>query len=413
MRQFQNKISQSVYTVLVDTIRRNKCENEYTILNNVLRHKRTGSEFYFYGIQRNIDEIKGFEGCDIAWIEEGDGLTKEQWKVIEPTIRKEGSEIWLLYNPNLVTDFVETNFKHDPENGVIVRHINYDENPFISDKMLRTINRLKEADYEEYEHIYLGVPRLDDDNVIIKRSWVMAAIDANIKLGIEPSGKKRIGFDVADSGKDKCAEIYVHGFHAVSGNQWKAKEDELMKSCKRVYSKALALGAEVDYDSIGVGALCGSKFNEMNEERRSKGEPGKVSYSKFIANAGVANPDKYYIDTEDVKIKNKDFFHSLKDQSWTLAADRFRNTYNAVTKNEKFEEDEIFSISSDLDDLQQLIYELTIVKKDTDNNGKMKVESKKDLKKRDIESTNYADAYIMANSPHENNVGFFDVDWDA
>ena len=37
-----------------------------------------GSEFAFYGIERNVDEIKSFEGCDILWIEEAHNLTKEQ-----------------------------------------------------------------------------------------------------------------------------------------------------------------------------------------------------------------------------------------------------------------------------------------------------------------------------------------------
>lgn len=414
MRQFQSKIAESVYAILVIQIERFGLKSEFEIFKSVIRHRETGSEFHFYGIHRNIAEIKGFEGADIGWIEEGEGLTKEQWSIIEPTLRKEGAEAWVLYNPRLVSDFVETYFKHDPENGVIVRHINYDENPFISQTMLRKIDRLKESDYDEYEHIYLGVPRTDDDDAIIKRSWIMAAIDAHVKLGLnQPAGKKRIGFDVADSGKDKCSQIYTHGIVSLWGESWKAREDELLKSCTRVYNKAIEVGAEVNYDSIGVGATAGSKFQDLNEQRKDAGMDGRVRYSKFIAGAKVVNPDDYYINTEDEQITNADFFCNLKAQAWWGAGDRFRNTFNAVVNNEKFEEDEMISISSDMPGLMDLVDQLSTPWRKFDNTGRVKVESKDDLAKRDIDSPNDADAFIMANAPiDQSGKGFFDVIMD-
>lgn len=402
VRQFQNKIQESVYAVLKVQIERFGLESEFDILKSVIRHKITGSEFHFYGIHRNIAEIKGFEGADICWIEEGEGLTSEQWLIIEPTLRKEGAECWLLYNPRLVTDFVET-FKHDPENGVIVRHINFNENPFLSQTMIRKIERLKASDYEEYEHTYLGIPKTNDDEAVIKRSWVEASIDAHLKLGIEIQGGKSIGFDIADSGKDLCAQIYRHGIVAIWGEHWKALEDELLKSCTRVYRKSIDLGANITYDSIGVGASAGNKFQELNDARKEDGRIGSVKYSKFIAGAKVVDPKGYYIDTEEEKIANADFFCNLKAQAWWLVADRFRNTYNAVVNGEEFEDDELISISSDMPNLSSLVAELSTPKRDFAKDDRVKVESKKDLEKRDIESPNDADAFIMAYAPVEEN----------
>ena len=409
MRQFQNKIAESVYAVLKIQIERFGLLAQFDITNNCIRHKKTGSEFHFYGIHRHTAEIKGFEGADVGWIEESEGLTKEQWSIIEPTLRKEGCEAWILYNPHLVSDFVES-FKHDPENGVIVRQINYDENQFLSKTMLRKIERLKKDDYEEYEHIYLGIPRTDDDSVVIKRSWIMAAIDAHVKLGIEPTGEKRIGFDVADDGKDLNSMTFAHGIVAKWRESWKGREDELLKSCKRVYSKALEFDASIDYDSIGVGAHAGSKFREMNEEREEKTERGDVKYRKFVSGAAVINPDDYYIDDETQKTTNKDFFCNLKAQAWWLVADRFRNTYNAVVNGETFEDDELISIDGELPGLMHLVTELSTPRRDFDNTGKVKVEGKRDLAKRDVSSPNDADSFIMAFAPIEREArGFFDL----
>jgi len=398
VRQFQSKIAESVYAILVIMIDRFNMRDDFEILKSTIKHKKTGSEFHFYGVHRNIAEIKGFEGADICWVEEAEGLTKEQWAIIEPTLRKEGAECWILYNPRLVNDFIET-FTHDPENGVIVRHINYDENPFLSSTMLRKIKRLKELDYDEYEHIYLGVARSDDDQVVIKRSWIEASIDAHVKLGIEPAGQKLIGFDVADSGKDLCSQILVHGIVALWGENWKGKEDELLKSCSRVYAKALEHGATINYDSIGVGATCGSKFQDMNNERKEKNLAGRVKYNKFIAGASVVDPDGFYVFTDDERIKNKDFFSNLKAQAWWLVSERFRNTYNAVTKAEKFAEDELISISSEMPGLADLITQLSTPRRDFDKTGRVKVESKDDLAKRDVSSPNDADAFIMSYAP--------------
>lgn len=398
VRQFQNRISESVYAVLKIQIERFGLQDEFDIQKTVIRHKGTGSEFHFYGIHRNIAEIKGFEGADICWIEEGEGLTSEQWSIIEPTLRKEGAECWLLYNPRLETDFVEISdlFKHNPEEGVIVRHINYDENPFLSDTMLRKIAKLKRLDRDEYEHIYLGIPKSNDDEAVIKRSWIMAAIDAHIKLDIEILGSKEIGFDVADSGKDLCSQIYRHGIVALWGEHWKAEEDQLLKSCTRVYNKAIEFGADVNYDSIGVGALAGSKFKELNEEHDNKED---VEYTKFIAGAKVVNPDGYYVKAGKEKITNAEFFLNLKSQAWWLIADRFRNTYNAIVNGEKFEPEDLISINSDMPGLQNLVLELSTPRRDFAKDGRVKVESKEDLSKRDVKSPNDADAFVMAYAP--------------
>ncbi len=398
MRQFQNKIKESVYAILKIQIERFGLTDEFDVLAAEIRHKTTGASFHFYGIHRDIAEIKGFEGADIGWIEEGEGLTKDQWTVIEPTIRSEGAECWILYNPRLVSDYVET-FKNDPENGVLVRQINYDENPFLSNTMLRKIARMKEQDYDEYQHIYEGIPKTDDDDVVIKRSWIESAIDAHIKLGIEPSGERAIGFDVADGGKDLCAQLYRHGIVAIWGEHWKAKEDELEESCQRVYSKATQYNAEIRYDSIGVGAGCGGRFKNMNTERAQDQGYIQIKYSKFIAGAGVVDPDSYYVDDDGEQITNKDFFENLKAQAWWTVADRFRNTHNAVTKGMEFEDHELISISSSINDLANLVTELSTPRRRFSKAGKVMVESKDDLKKREVDSPNDADAFIQAFGP--------------
>lgn len=393
VRQFQNKIEESVYTLLKHQIERFGMGPQFRILENKIYGRKTGSEFLFYGLWRSIDEIKSLEGIDILWIEEGHNLTEEQWKILEPTIRKAGSQIWIIFNPKLSTDFAYKRFVKNPPPNTVVRKINYDENPFLSGTMVAIIDAAKLEDYDEYLHIYEGVPKDDDDSVVIKRSWVMAAIDAAKVLDIPATGRKRIGFDVADSGNDKCATIYAHGFEAQWSDMWKGKEDELLKSCTRVYAEAKVRDSMITYDSIGVGASAGAKFGELNA---LPGEAKRVQYAKFNAGGAVWRPEAIYANTQT---KNKDMFANIKAQAWWLVADRFRNTYNAVRNGHKFDAGELISISSGIATMEQLIDELTTPKRDYDNTGKVKVESKKDLAKREVDSPNLADAFIMAFAP--------------
>lgn len=110
VRQIQNKIDESVYALLKIQIDRFNLRHRFRVLENKIINLHTGSTFVFYGLWRHVDEIKSIESIDILWSEESHGLTEAQWSVLEPTIRKESSECWLIFNPDLTTDFIWQNF---------------------------------------------------------------------------------------------------------------------------------------------------------------------------------------------------------------------------------------------------------------------------------------------------------------
>ena len=380
VRRFQNKIKESVYTVI-----KNKIDDlelgGFNIQASNIYHDN-GSEFAFYGIERNADEIKSFEGCDILWIEEAHSLTKEQWEILEPTIRKEGSEIWISFNPRLISDFIWQKFIVNPPKNSMIRHINYDENPYLSNTMLKTIEETREQDFERYEHIYMGKPLSDDENVVIKRSWVEAAIDFHLKYDGEMKGQVVLGYDVADSGADKNAVTVCNGSIVTECYEWQGGENELKKSADKVRHAALKLGGRIIYDSIGVGAHTGSTLQGA----------GFNDFAGFNAGGKVQRPTRKYNG-----VKQKEYFSNVKAQAWWLVADRLRNTYDfLVNNNTNYHADDLISISSDIPNIESLVSELTTPRRDFDKAGRVKVESKDDLKKRDIMSPNKADAFIMA-----------------
>lgn len=392
-RMFQSKIKESVYNTIKSQAERFGVAHEFHFKNTGIIHKETGSEFVFYGLARHTDEIKSIEGIDILWIEEAHSLTQEMWEILEPTItRNEGSECWIIFNPRLVTDFAYQRFVVRTPRDYIVRKINYDENSFLNQGALDKIDEKREEDEALFRHIYLGEPLNDDDMAIIKRTWVQSAVDAHKKLNVDVSGMRRIGFDIADDGGDLNAMCCTHGQLLYHVEEWKGLEDELLKSATRVWNRARDDDASIDYDSIGVGASAGAKFKELNKEHNKR-----IQYRSFNAGGKVLFPDKEYI--KGTKILNKDQFANIKAQSWFTVADRLRKTHMWVSQGVACDPSEIISIDPDIDNLEQLITELSTPHKDYDPSGRSKVESKKDLAKRDISSPNIADAFIMAYSP--------------
>ena len=380
VRRFQNKIKESVYTLIKSQIENFELGG-YSALSSSIENVN-GSEFVFYGIERNIDEIKSFEGADILYLEEAHNLTKEQWEILEPTIRKEGSEIWISFNPRLISDFIWQNFIVNPPKNSMIRHINYDENPYLSNTMLDAITEAKEKDFERYEHIYLGKPLSDDDSVIIKRSWVETAIDFHLQYKGEMLGKVVLGYDVADSGADKNAVTICNGSVVTDCYEWQGGENELKKSADKVRMAANKVSGHIIYDSIGVGAHTGSTLQGA----------GFTSFSGFNAGGKVQRPLRKYNG-----VKQKEYFSNVKAQAWWLVADRLRNTHDYVVNgNTDYKPDDLISLSSKIPNIESLISELTTPRRDFDKAGRVKVESKDDLKKRDIMSPNKADAFIMA-----------------
>ena len=403
LRRFQNKLSESVFSTLKRIATNDERLKPFFITTENTIKSTIGSEFVFMGIQRNLEEIKGLDKIDITWIEEAEKLTEEQWNLIRPTIlREDNSTCILVFNPDYDTDFVYTEFVMKEHSNVLIQQINYDKNIFLSDsaKQLIAVDEIN-LDPDDFNNIYKGIPKAENQQSFIKRKWIEAAIDANKKLGIENRGLEVVGYDIADDGVDTCAIAHTKGNELTYVEEWNAKEDELEESATKVFDYVSDINAIINYDCIGVGASAGSTFKRLNNERNLN-----IEYNKFDAGDVVQNPDEEYQPNRT----NKDHFENLKAQMWQEVADRLLHTYNAVTKGTPFNEDLIISISSDCENLDKLKRELSSPKKDRSKRGLVKVESKEDLKKRGIPSPNIADAFIMSYYKPTLTTSFLDLD---
>ncbi len=168
-REFQNSIADSVISLLADKIRKSALPG-FTVLRNEIVHLN-GSRFAFKGLRSNIDSIKSFEGADICWVEEAQRVSEDSWKKLIPTIRKEGSEIWITMNPESEDDPTYKRFIATPPPGAIVRKVNFDANPFFTETLRQEMEYAKRVDYESYEHVWLGMVKKVSNAVIFRGKY--------------------------------------------------------------------------------------------------------------------------------------------------------------------------------------------------------------------------------------------------
>jgi len=164
-REIQKSIDQSVHQLLSDQIKRLNMGFHYEVMAREIRG-RNGSKFNFSGLRFNTSELKSKEGITKAWIEEGNKVSKYSWNTVVPTIRTEGSEIWVTFNPELESDYTYQYFVINPPASAKVVYSTYKDNPWFSEKSRRDMEHLRDTDYDEYLVTWLGKPRSSLENAV-------------------------------------------------------------------------------------------------------------------------------------------------------------------------------------------------------------------------------------------------------
>lgn len=154
-REFQSSIRDSVHKLLSDQIYALGLEGFYEILQASIRGAN-GTEFGFEGIRHNVSKIKSYEGADICWVEEAQAVSKTSWNTVIPTIRKEGSEIWLSFNPELEEDETYQRFVVKPPDSALVVKINHTDNPWFPEVLRLEMEAMKASDPDSYLNIWEG-----------------------------------------------------------------------------------------------------------------------------------------------------------------------------------------------------------------------------------------------------------------
>ena len=225
------------------------------------------------------------------------------------------------------------------------------------------------------------------EGILIPAEWIHAAIDAHTKLGIEVTGARRGALDVADEGRDRCAFVGRHGILLEHLKSWSGKNSDIYSSVVKTFGICDHAGyGAFDYDADGLGGGVRGDAVQINIKRREVGK-SEIEAHPFRGSGAVTDPEGSLVEGR----LNKDYFANLKAQSWWALRLRFQNTYRATVEKMPFDPDSIISISPALDELNNLVSELSQPTYSINQAGKILVDKVPD----GAQSPNLADAVMI------------------
>lgn len=200
VREVQNSIKDSVYKLLKDRAEAYNFD-DFMFYEDRIENVVTGSKFVFKGLKdQNKQNIKSLEGVDICWCEEAQAITKDSFEVLNPTIRKAGSELWFSMNRENENDAIWRAIAANPDDQTLIVKVNYYDNPFCPDEMKYLAEKCKRENLDDYMHIWEGEPISLGDYKLFNIKDVREAMIPKMDSSTSPLV---IGLDIARAGSDK------------------------------------------------------------------------------------------------------------------------------------------------------------------------------------------------------------------
>jgi phage terminase large subunit len=178
-REIQKSISDSVHQLLKNRIQAMDLEKKYRVHESYIEGTN-GTLITFHGLRHNVANIKSLEGCDIFWVEEAEAVSKSSWDTLIPTIRKEQSEIWLTWNPELEEAETHQRFVINPPPNAKIVKIGWQDNPWFPEVLRQEKEYLKGKDYPAYLNVWEGHCKAAIEGAIFARELELATQEGRI-----------------------------------------------------------------------------------------------------------------------------------------------------------------------------------------------------------------------------------------
>ena len=279
-REIQRSIGESVHQLLKDQIALLDLDNFYEVTNNEIRG-RNGTLFFFAGLRHNIASIKSKEGIDVCWIEEAETVSKNSWDTLIPTIRKEGSQIIVSFNPDIEeSETYQRYVVTPPENSEVVK-TTYKDNPWFPQVLEQERLEMKEKDPVSYDNIWEGNPRAAVEGAVFEKEMTNTAQEGRIThVPYDPSKPVHTFWDLGYSDHTAIWFAQIIGFEYRLIRYYENKKFKLPHYIKYIQDQEYIYGThyvphdadsdDVNYEKTIKGKLEDALHNVIVVPRISK-----------------------------------------------------------------------------------------------------------------------------------------------
>lgn len=176
-------------------------EDYYEIGEKFIRSKDGRISYSFAGLRHNVDSIKSKARVLLCWVDEAEPVSEAAWIKLVPTIREDGSEIWVTWNPESKRSATHQRFRADPPKSSHIVEMNWRDNPWFPGELELERREDKAKRPDNYDHIWEGDFVSLHDGAYFAKHIAEARRDDRIgKVGRDPLLEVRAYWDIGGTG---------------------------------------------------------------------------------------------------------------------------------------------------------------------------------------------------------------------
>jgi phage terminase large subunit len=208
-REFQNSLAESSLAEVKSAIAEEPfLRDRYEVGDNYVRTKDKRIEYAFIGLRHNLDSVKSKSRIRLLYVDEAEPVSDMAWMKVIPTIREEGSEIWLTWNPERKNSATHMRYREDPPTDSKIIQLNWRDNPWFPDILNKTrLDDLAKRP-DQYDHIWEGDFITAMSGAYFAKHLATARLEHRIgNVAADPLMTYRAFFDIGGTGAkaDACA----------------------------------------------------------------------------------------------------------------------------------------------------------------------------------------------------------------
>lgn len=214
-RQFMNSLADSSLEEIKAAIASEEwLRGHYEVGEKFVRTRDGRVSYAFTGLDRNIDSVKSKSRILLSWVDEAEPVTETAWQKLIPTLREDGSELWVTWNPERKGSATNRRFRETSDVRQKVVELNWRDNPWFPDRLNRTRLKDQEDRPEQYDHIWEGAFVTALEGAYFAKALSLAKEQKRIGFFAEdPLMPKRAFFDIGGTGrKADATSIWIAQF---------------------------------------------------------------------------------------------------------------------------------------------------------------------------------------------------------
>ena len=156
-REYMNSLEESSMAEIKAAIRSEPwLAAHYEIGETFIRTRCRRIEYCFSGLRHSLDSIKSKARIKLLWVDEAEPVSEIAWQKAIPSVREQGSEIWVTWNPERKASATHRRFREFPPADARIAQVNWRDNPWFPEVLEDARLEDQRLRPDSYDHIWEG-----------------------------------------------------------------------------------------------------------------------------------------------------------------------------------------------------------------------------------------------------------------